>query len=233
MLAIQKVKIGLRQTAATMNHPIKLTRPPKVSALPVLTKAVLQARSGDRREHAVAKIARPRRSPRLSAWLGAASDLNARRAKTREQNQGYRNTAEVNEAKASQIATHRASDNTITPISCALRRSRGCDRLLPPFPVIGQSPFGAGPGCDEYVNVIALRDHHLSSVKKVSSAPSDRRRGRCGLGTAGRNKWRRGRDSNPRDDSSPSTRSPGMRLRPLGHPSSRPGHTTEAGTAAQ
>jgi hypothetical protein len=193
MLAIQKVKIGLRQTAATMNHPIKLTRPPKVSALPVLTKAVLQARSGDRREHAVAKIARPRRSPRLSAWLGAASDLNARRAKTREQNQGYRNTAEVNEAKASQIATHRASDNTITPISCALRRSRGCDRLLPPFPVIGQSPFGAGPGCDEYVNVIALRDHHLSSVKKVSSAPSDRRRGRCGLGTAGRNKWRRGR----------------------------------------
>ena len=35
--------------------------------------------------------------------------------------------------------------------------------------------------------------------------------------------WRRGRDSNPRDDSSPSTRSPGMRLRPLGHPSSPPG----------
>jgi hypothetical protein len=33
MLAIQKIRIGLRQAAATMNHPIKLTRPPKVSAL--------------------------------------------------------------------------------------------------------------------------------------------------------------------------------------------------------
>jgi hypothetical protein len=31
--------------------------------------------------------------------------------------------------------------------------------------------------------------------------------------------WRRGRDSNPRDGSSPSTRSPGVRLQPLGHPS--------------
>jgi hypothetical protein len=33
MLAIQKVRIGLRQPAAKMNHPIKLTRLPKVSAL--------------------------------------------------------------------------------------------------------------------------------------------------------------------------------------------------------
>jgi DNA invertase Pin-like site-specific DNA recombinase len=32
-------------------------------------------------------------------------------------------------------------------------------------------------------------------------------------------KWRRGRDSNPRDDSSPSTHFPGVRLQPLGHPS--------------
>jgi site-specific DNA recombinase len=32
--------------------------------------------------------------------------------------------------------------------------------------------------------------------------------------------WRRGRDSNPRDDSSPSTHFPGVRLQPLGHPSS-------------
>ena len=57
MLAIQKVRIGLRQPAAKMNHPIKLTRLPKVSALPALTRAVLPARSGDKREHAVAKIA--------------------------------------------------------------------------------------------------------------------------------------------------------------------------------
>jgi len=58
MLAIQKVRIGLRQPAAKMNHPIKLTRLPKVSALPALTQAVLPARSDDKREHAVAKIAR-------------------------------------------------------------------------------------------------------------------------------------------------------------------------------
>ena len=32
-------------------------------------------------------------------------------------------------------------------------------------------------------------------------------------------RWRRGRDSNPRDDSSPSTHFPGVRLQPLGHPS--------------
>src|SRR5438552_951419 len=29
--------------------------------------------------------------------------------------------------------------------------------------------------------------------------------------------WRTGRDSNPRDDSSPSTHFPGVRLQPLGH----------------
>src|SRR5262249_10564891 len=58
MLAIQKIRIGLRQPAATMNHPIKLTRLPKVSALPALTQAVLPARSGDKREHAVAKTVR-------------------------------------------------------------------------------------------------------------------------------------------------------------------------------
>jgi hypothetical protein len=34
MLVIQKVRIGLRQAAATMNQPTKLTRAPKVSALP-------------------------------------------------------------------------------------------------------------------------------------------------------------------------------------------------------
>src|SRR6516165_5061289 len=44
--------------------------------------------------------------------------------------------------------------------------------------------------------------------------------------------WRRGRDSNPRDDSSPSTRSPGMRLRPLGHPSSV-SQTSDANGRAQ
>jgi hypothetical protein len=32
-------------------------------------------------------------------------------------------------------------------------------------------------------------------------------------------RWRMGRDSNPRDDSSPSTHFPGVRLQPLGHPS--------------
>jgi hypothetical protein len=58
MLAIQKIRIGLKQPIATVNHPIKLTRPPKVSALPALTHAVLPARSGDKREYAVAKIAR-------------------------------------------------------------------------------------------------------------------------------------------------------------------------------
>jgi hypothetical protein len=31
---IQKVRIGLRQAAATMNHPIKVVRPSTASALP-------------------------------------------------------------------------------------------------------------------------------------------------------------------------------------------------------
>jgi hypothetical protein len=34
MAPIQKVKIGLRQTAAMMNHPNKLKRPPTPSAFP-------------------------------------------------------------------------------------------------------------------------------------------------------------------------------------------------------
>src|SRR5438067_2172325 len=50
--------------------------------------------------------------------------------------------------------------------------------------------------------------------------------------------WRMGRDSNPRDDSSPSTHFPGVRLQPLGHPSdastaSTSGGTDRAGTLAK
>jgi hypothetical protein len=47
--------------------------------------------------------------------------------------------------------------------------------------------------------------------------------------------WRRGRDSNPRDDSSPSTHFPGVRLQPLGHPSFVPARLAkqrEAGNKA-
>ncbi len=40
-------------------------------------------------------------------------------------------------------------------------------------------------------------------------------------------KWRRGRDSNPRDGYPP-THFPGVRLRPLGHPSSKAPHYSEA-----
>jgi hypothetical protein len=43
MVAIQKVRIGLRQAAATMNHPTKLTRAPKNVGSPALDRAMLPA----------------------------------------------------------------------------------------------------------------------------------------------------------------------------------------------
>jgi hypothetical protein len=54
----------------------------------------------------------------------------------------YRNTAENNDPNTSQIASHRASDKTMTPISCAARGSAECDRVLLPSLAIGQFPFG-------------------------------------------------------------------------------------------
>ena len=64
----QQSNIGLRQTAATTNHPIKPTRPLTLSALPApspaSSKVMLPRRRSAGGEHAVAKIARKRIRPR-------------------------------------------------------------------------------------------------------------------------------------------------------------------------
>ena len=66
--------------------------------------------------------------------------MNAVLAEPWEQNRSYRNTAENNEANASQIAIHKPSDKTMTPINCAARGSAKTCRLLLPLPPIRQSP---------------------------------------------------------------------------------------------
>ena len=157
MLPIQKSRIGLRQTAATTNHPIKPTRPLTLSALPAPSpapsKVMLPRRRSAGGEHAVAKIAPgdpalqtdvipamlPRRQVllRVGSRPGRAASEHARPGApglnaplTEPSEQSYRNTVETNEEKASQIAIHRPSDKTITPINCASQRSPECGRVL-------------------------------------------------------------------------------------------------------
>lgn len=65
-------------------------------------------------------------------------------------------------------------------------------------------PLGAGPGAQP----------HPHNPRKQRENPAAAGSGECFL----KGKWRTGWDSNPRDGSPP-THFPGVRLRPLGHPS--------------
>jgi site-specific DNA recombinase len=79
---------------------------------------------------------------------------------------------------------------------------------------------------DREVRIIGSKSELLRTLAGASGVPSA-----AGGVRSSVLKWRRGRDSNPRDDSSPSTHFPGVRLRPLGHPSLPPASATSLANA--
>jgi hypothetical protein len=121
--------------------------------------------------------------------------MNAVRAEPWEQNRSYRNTAENNEANASQIAIHKPSDKTMTPINCAARGSAKTCRLLLPLPPSANLLVRSRTSGGECANVNARPRHAFGACQK---RVADARCVRCrpavtGFGGTRRDLWRRGR----------------------------------------
>ena len=115
---IQKVRIGLRQTAATMNHPIKVRRPPTASGLPRTKQGHVgdvmanerRASGGKHQRRAIPRLnARPRPDGAASEHLRHGSTLPAgvnTVAHSRGRKVSLSKRSQKYDAKASQIATH-------------------------------------------------------------------------------------------------------------------------------